>query len=346
MRLRNTLSYWLWLLAPGALLAAEPQASVAADMAEAAQRWIASLHSAQHAHALFPLPDEERFNWHFVPRERKGLSLKQMQPDQRQLAFALLASGMSYRGFSQSATVMTLEQVLHEIESGGRMRRDPELYFVSIFGKPIAEGTWAWRLEGHHLSLNFTVIEGRFISVTPSFFGANPARVMAGNRKGLRVLAADEDLARKLAKSFNDVQSKKAVIAKEAPRDIITSAERKVSTLQPLGISVAEMDDAQTALLWEIVQTHLRRYRSSIAEQDWALIQAAGPDRIHFAWAGGLDPGEGHYYRVQGPHFLMEYDNTQNQANHIHAVWRDFKNDFGEDMLARHYREHSHNQAP
>jgi hypothetical protein len=314
--------------------------SPAEAMSEAAGAFLAALDAGQKEKATFKIEDEERFNWHFIPRERKGLPLKEMTPKQQKLAHQLMTSALSHRGYLKATNVISLEIILHEMENRSP-RRDPELYYFTIFGEPNAKGTWGWRVEGHHLSLNFTLAKGR-ISVTPSFFGANPAEVRSGPRKGLRVLAEEEDLGRKLVRSLDERQSQDAIFSDAAPPDIITGADRKARVLKPLGISMSQLRRDQAELLWNLIEEYVHRYRPEVAAQDLDKIQEAGPKNVAFAWAGSLEPGEGHYYRVQGPTFLLEYDNTQNNANHIHTVWRDFENDFGEDILRRHYEEHAH----
>ncbi|PYK98131.1 MAG: hypothetical protein DME19_13670 [Verrucomicrobia bacterium] len=315
---------------------------VAEEMAMAADNFLATLTPEQTAKATYPVNANERFNWHFIPRERKGLPLKEMKPEQKHLAHALLSTALSHRGYLKASTIMSLEQVLRDLEQGKGPARDPELYFVTIFGKPDAKGTWGWRVEVHHLSLNFMLAEGKEISVTPSFLGSNPGEVRAGPRNGLRVLGAEEDLARQLVKSLNDEQKKAAIYTNSAPREIITGNDRKAKALMPMGIPAAKLNKAQSGLLWQIIREYVFRYRPEIADQDLKKIEKAGTKNLFFAWAGGVEPKKGHYYRVQGPTFLMEYDNTQNDANHIHAVWRDFERDFGDDLLREHYERVPH----
>src|SRR5438477_5708285 len=307
--------------------------AVAEEMAGAANHFLAALTTEQAARATYPLNDAERFNWHFIPRERKGLPFKEMAPEQKHLAHALLSTALSHQGYLKASTIMSLEQVLRELEQGKGPMRDPELYFLTIFGKPNAKDTWGWRLEGHHLSLNFMLVEGKEISVTPSFLGSNPGEVREGPRKGLRVLGAEEHLARQLGRSLNDEQKKAAIYTTTAPRAIITGNDRKARALSPTGISAAKLNAAQTELVWQLIKEYVYRYRPEIADHDLKKIEQAGTKNLYFAWAGSIEPKEGHYYRVQGPTFLMEYDNTQNDANHVHAVWRDFEHDFGEDLL-------------
>jgi hypothetical protein len=311
-------------------------------MAAAAQHWLAALTPDQRSKATFDINAEERENWHFIPKERKGLTFKDMTPTQRPLAFALISSGLSQRGFVKATTIMSLEQILLELEKGKGPTRDPELYYVSIFGTPGGSDTWGWRVEGHHLSLNFTVAGGQDIAVTPSFLGSNPGEVQEGPRKGLRVLGEEEDLARQLVQSLTEEQRKVAIYTNTAPADIITAASRKTSPLSPDGLALSRMNESQKELLLKLIKEYVFRYRSEIAEADLAKIRKAGTDKIHFAWAGPMERMQKHYYRVQGPTFLLEYDNTQNNANHIHAVWRDFNGDFGEDLLRKHYEQVPH----
>lgn len=316
---------------------------VAEAMTDAANKFLAGLTPEQRAKATFDWKSDERENWHYIPKDRKGLTVKEMSPEQRILAFALLASGLSHQGYAKATNVMSLESVLAVMEGPGRrFPRDPELYYFSVFGKPEATGTWSWRVEGHHFSANFTLVQGRYLASTPSFLGSNPAEVRQGPRKGLRVLAHEEDIARKLVKSLNEDQRKLAVFNSVAPKEILTEAKRHITALESAGIAAAKLNPAQTTLLLDVIKEYVQRVRPELADEDLKKIQTAGMDKIYFAWAGGVEKGEGHYYRVQGPTFLLEYDNTQNDNNHIHAVWRDFDGDFGEDLLKKHYAEYPH----
>ena len=319
--------------------------TAAEEMSEAASNLLMTLSPEQRSKATFQLTDEERQNWHFVPRARKGLPLKEMSVAQQRLAQALLASGLSQRGYAKASTIMSLEQILRDLEKGKGPTRDEDLYFVSIFGTPAAAQPWGWRFEGHHLALNFTVGKNSQISTSPSFFGTNPADVLEGPRKGLRVLGAEEDLGRALIRSFTAEQLKIALIATNAPKEIITSDDRHVNPLAEAGLPYGKLKRDQRALFKVLIEEYLHRYRPELAEHDLAKIQKAGWDKLRFAWAGGLEKFQGHYYRVQGPSFLLEYDNVQNNNNHIHTVWRDFINDFGEDLLKEHYQIHPHNSA-
>ncbi|MEM7143555.1 MAG: DUF3500 domain-containing protein [Verrucomicrobiota bacterium] len=315
-------------------------ALVARSMASAANNFLASLDKKQRATATFAFDNEERDNWHFVPMEdRAGLMIKDMRPDQTQLAYALLVTGMSQQGFNRALSVMSLEQILWELEDHDP-RRDPEKYHVTIFGDPTADDTWGWRFEGHHLSLNFTIVDGQVVSLTPSFFGANPDTVLEGPRKGLRVLAGEAFLARKLLQSLDDEQRTLAIIDTKAPRDILTSQDSTVTPLDNKGLPVSKMTDEQKASLLALVKLYLFKHNPRVAQNNLAEIEAAGVNKIRFAWAGGEKPGEGNYYRVQGPTFLLEYCNTQNNANHSHASWRNFKGDFGRNILADHITKH------
>jgi hypothetical protein len=309
-------------------------------MAEAATHFLAALTPDQKAKAVYEFKDDQRLDWHFIPKPRKGLPFSEMTSPQRLLAQALLSSGLSQRGYIKATTIMSLEQILYDLEDKAP-HRNADLYFVTLFGEP-GRGPWGWRVEGHHLSLNFALEGDRVLSVTPSFFGANPAQILSGPRKGLRVLGGEEDLARELVKSLDPVQLKQALITTNAPRDIITGAERKAKVLEPVGIAAANLTPSQRELLLAVLKEYVLRSRAELAAADLKSIREAGDQSLHFAWAGGLEPGQGHYYRIQGPDFLMEYDNTQDKANHIHCVWRDLKNDFGEDPLRKHYEQAAH----
>ena len=320
----------------------------AQDMVSAANNFISSLSKEQQSEALFKPNDDHREGWYFIPDkfikpsgERKGLLIKKMNQQQRLLAHALLASAMSSDGYRQATTVMTLEAILHELENKNPIR-DPELYYVSIFGRPGPKSNWGWRFEGHHLSININVANGKLFSVTPSFFGTNPARSKEGAFKGLEVLAEEQILARELAQSFDADQSKMAILPGKAPADIITkqerTAERKTFT-PPKGIPFNKLNKDQQRKLNTIIDSYILKYRPEILDEINGRKKIFGNTNLHFAWAGSLKDGKGHYYRIQGSDFLFEYDNTQNGANHVHAVWRDFDGDFGRDLLKEHHKE-------
>jgi hypothetical protein len=312
------------------------------EICDAANNLLASLTPEQKAKAVFEFKDEERFDWHYIPKPRKGLTFKEMTPPQRLLAHALLSSGLSQRGYAKATSIMSLEQILYELENQAP-RRDPEMYYVSIFGQP-GKGAWGWRVEGHHVSLNFSLADEEVLAVTPSFLGTNPAEIQSGPRKGLRVLGGEEDLARKLVTSLNADQRKVALITNVAPDDIITGHDRKARFLEPVGITEAALTAPQKEVLLDVLKEYVFRVRGEVAAADWKKIQDAGQEKIQFAWAGGLESGQGHYYRIQGPTFLMEFDCTQDHANHIHTVWRDLQNDFGDDVLRKHYDQTVHQQ--
>jgi hypothetical protein len=322
--------------------AAEAPQAAAEDMARAANNFLAALNADQQKQATFEFRNEERYNWHFIPRERKGLPVKEMAPEQRPLAHALLSSGLGQRAYGQVETIMSLEQILKEMEQGKGPVRDPERYFFSVFGKPGGNDAWGWRVEGHHVSLNFTVVNGRVVAGTPAFLGSNPGEVREGPRKGLRVLAAEEDLGRQLARSLDEQQKKDAILPGEAPKEIITGNSRKAMLEHAAGLTADRFTPQQKQLLTSLLELYARRLRPELAEQDLRKVTEAGMDKVRFAWAGELEPGRPHYYRLHGPTFLVEYDNTQNNANHIHTVWRDLTNDFGDDALKRHYDQTPH----
>jgi hypothetical protein len=308
------------------------------EMAAAAKAFLSALTPEQAKKARFEFSDAERVDWHFIPRPRKGVAIKEMSQEQRLLAHALLATGLSHRGYSKAVTIMSLESILAILEKDrtGGPSRDLELYFFSIFGEP---GTppWGWRLEGHHLALNFTTATNSSPSMTPSFFGSNPGEVLEGPRKGTRVLEAEEELARALVKALDPGQRKKAIIMEEAPADILNVPGRNAT--KPEGIAWADLSEPQREMLMRLVREYVGRHRPDVAEQDIQKLAAAGLDKLHFAWAGGIERGEPHYYRVQSGSFVLEYDNVQNGANHVHSVWRDFDREFGRDLLGEHYKE-------
>lgn len=330
------------------LTSAEPSS---AQMAATANAFLTSLTPAQRTQATFAFDGDERTHWHFIPSEmfpRRGLTIKDMNETQRRAAHELLKSGLSQRGYLTATGIMELENVLDAIESAARqargtnsgtaLRRDPERYYFSIFGAPSTTGTWGWRAEGHHVSLQFTVVKGTMVAATPTFFGANPAEVRDGPRKGLRVLNAEEDTARALVESLDATQKTRAILAPEAPSDIQTMNKNDITALTPSGIMADSLTAKQRELLMALIDVYAGFMAPDLAAARLAKLKKAGVEKIGFVWMGPTLRGQKHYYRVQGPTFLIEYDNTQNNGNHIHSVWRDFEGDFGRDLLREHLK--------
>lgn len=333
------LRFGLMLVFALALTAAYQRTKSSAAMASAATNFLSMLTPEQKAKATFSMDDKERVNWHFVPRARKGLPLREMDPAQRAMAEALLSSGLSHSGYAKVANILSLEPVLKEIEKDVRGTRDPALYFISIFGEPSTTNTWGWRFEGHHVALNYTVVKGQVNSSSPAFFGANPAEIKDDKRRGFRALAREEDLARELLNSLDVKQKTAALIDAAAPKDIVSANKLKADPIDPKGIAAARLNKKQMEMLMSVIEEYTGNMPEDIGTARLEGLRKAGVDKIHFAWLGGPDRGQPHYYRIQGPTFLAEYDNTQNNSNHIHSVWRDFNGDFGMDMLAAHYQQ-------
>src|SRR5436190_346256 len=313
----------LGAIATGAVLltSAYNRTNSASVMTEAANRFLVSLTAEQRAKATFKFEDAERVNWFFVPIERKGLPLREMGAFQQRLATALLSAGLSQSGFMKAMSIMSLEDVLRIMEKDSGERRNPEKYYFSIFGTPSDTGTWGYRVEGHHLSQNYTVVNGKVVDA-PSFFGSNPAEVREGPRAGLRLLAGEEDLGRDLIASLTAEQQKTAIVDPKAPADILTSNKRQAALEgQPSGISAAKLTAPQMAKLTALLDEYVNNVPEQMAQARQEQIKKAGKN-ISFAWCGGIKRGDPHYYRVQTSSFLIEYDNTQNDNNHIHAVWR------------------------
>ncbi|HET6626700.1 MAG TPA: DUF3500 domain-containing protein [Nocardioidaceae bacterium] len=297
-----------------------------------ASAFLDSLYDGQREVATYDRTDPERRRWQYTPGARGGLALQDMNPAQRDRAMALVDAGLSTRGARTARAIMDLEPVLKALEERqgrpGSERRDPQHYWFAVFGDPHAS-QWGWRVGGHHLSLHFTMV-GERASVTPLFFGANPARVPDGPHEGQRVLAAEEDLARELLASLDPARRARAVVSDDAPRDILTgNAVRAQITAVPTGVDYASLDAGSQTALRRLVD----HYRGRVTEPPPVDLE-----RVTFAWAGSTGPGKGHYYAVRTDTFLLEYDNTQNDANHVHTVWRDLARDWGDDLLAGHYR--------
>jgi hypothetical protein len=308
-------------------------------METAAKNFLNSLTPEQRAQATYKFDDDQRLDWHFIPKPRKGLPLREMTTYQTKLAHALLSAGLSQRGYIKAVSIMSLEDVLKQMEAGKASApgRDPEGYFFTVFGEPSTNGVWGYRVEGHHLSQNYTVVAGK-VQDSPSFFGTNPAEIKQGPRKGMRVLAAEEDLGRELVSSLEGEQKKVAIVDQTAYKDIFTMASRKAALEgQPSGLPAAKLNQKQFGMLMALLEEYANNVPEQLAQARMEQIKKVGKN-MHFAWAGSLERGGPHYYRVQTPIFLIEYDNTQNDANHIHSVWRDYNGDFGLDLLKAHYQ--------
>jgi len=313
--------------------------SSSSKMAQAADKFLASLSAEQKAKATFSFDDEERTNWHFIPLQdghknpgRKGLRLEEMTEEQQTAARELVRAGTSPDGYTKATTIMSLEVVLHDLEKKGSMVRNPGWYFFTIFGTPSKTGKWGWRVEGHHLSLNFTFDGGKVVAATPAFFGANPAILMQGPRKGSRVLPDADDLAKDLFKSL-DAEQKTAAFQKEQFREV-EGRTKAPKVGGPKGLSAAKMTESQRAILLKLLHAYTDRMPADVATAEMSEIREAGLDQVYFAFAGGLEPGKPHTYRIQGPTFVVEFlnvqsDSAQNPANHIHSAWRNTKGDFG-----------------
>lgn len=314
-----------------------------AGMRDAAGAFLSSLRPELRERVSLSFDDTNRLDWHYVPRARRGVSLKDMNEEERAAAHDLLRAGLSTRGYLKAVTVIALEDVLRRMaEARGRRAdyRDPGLYFVTVFGDPGGEEPWGWRFEGHHLSLQFTSAAGE-VAVTPMFYGSNPARVREGPSAGLGVLVDEELLARRLLGSLDAAQREAGVRASDVPGDILLSPGAAVDRLDTnTGVAYADMSEAQRAIVESLLEVWTGNLEPGLAEAQSARMRAAGLDGVRFLWIGSDLPGRPHYYRLSGPSFVIEYDNTQDGANHIHTVWRDPERDFGADLLAEHLHGH------
>ena len=304
----------------------------------AASALLQSLPDAERAQAQLPFDSPERTKWNYVPMKRAGVALAELDANQKALIDPLLRSALSPTGLETAHQIVQHELILGEIE--GSSRRDPQLYYTAVFGKPGPRAPWAWRFEGHHLSVNATQVDGQTQVVAPLFMGSNPARVPSGPKAGLRLLAAEEDLARALIRMLPEARRARAMLAGDAFPDIVTRNDPKVRSLNIEGLAAGDMSQPEQAQLRKLLHVYSDRMTESAAREQLERIERAGFDKLHFGWAGSLEPGKPHYYRVHGPTVLIEYDNTQNNANHIHSVWRDLERDFGGDLLRAHYEAH------
>jgi hypothetical protein len=315
-------------------------------MAAAANKFLLSLSDKQKNKIQFSFDDSERYNWHYIPKSRKGLPLKELEGSQYSAAMELLHTALSDSGFQKTTAIFQLENILRVVE--GRPEnddhRDPGKYYFSMFGNPATDSIWGWRLEGHHISFNFSALNNEIVSATPGFLGTNPAIVLSGPEKGKYILKNEAELGLGLLRSLDAAQVKKAIINAEAPSEIITAADRRAMIAHPEGVLYSELNSSQQKLFMQLLSLYIHRYTRLFAANMMKEIEVAGLENLRFAWAGLQQTGVGnpHYYRIQGPTIIIEYDNTQNNANHIHTVVRDLKNDFGGDELVEHYRNSHH----
>lgn len=368
---------------------------IADRMAEAAARLLAAVSDDRRADLAWPFPsDDERRRWFYTPTDHGGLALERMAPPEQRLAFQLLATGTSTAGYVTASTIIGLENVLDHVEgfgvSWGRLRgRDSQLYYVRIFGDPAPRGTWSWRIGGHHLSLNFTVVDGEVAGTTPLFMGADPASAPLLGPHPLRPLEGVEDLARDLVRSLDEAQRGRAIVSPRAPTDLVLVnraeltdgdgpvpladiwrgrlapeyhelAERVQAAADaaagltvddiaavswsrtPKGLPAADLDASQREMLDVLLRRYVERLPDALADAEAAKFAGDAIGAVHVLWAGGLDPGVPHYYRLHGPDLLAEYDNTARGANHVHTVWRDPRGDFADDALAHHRARGGH----
>ncbi len=308
-------------------------------------RFLESLNEDQRSKLMKPMDDTSRNFWHFLPAKmlpRTGLRIDELNDGQKVEFSHMLQSFLSESGYEKTQEIIELENVLIEL-GGDPDFRDDGAYFIAIYGDPKTDSVWAWSFEGHHVSLNFTVSEDK-ISTTPRFFGANPATIPAGSRKGERTLHREEDMAFELLNSLSEQQKKAVVFQKASFEDIVTTNAIEVAPLRPVGIEAGKLNAEQKIRLKELIRQYLSSIPEDLAQERARKIEKEEFDKIRFAWAGALTKGKGHYYRIQGKTFLIEFDNTQNNANHIHTVWRDFDGDFGRDLIREHYLNSNHHK--
>ena len=359
---------------PTNLATAHRAPATAGKMRETALRFLDSLDARQRESATFVFRGDERYEWSFLPDRkipldtghgsdggspihvsplpgellvRNGLPLKDMTPAQRNAALELLTSGLSDRASEQARRIIDHENTLREWEAienfAGDFIRDPERYYFTVFGDPSGDDPWAWRAGGHHIGIQFAVIDRDVVSPLPIFLGANPAEVRHGPTKGMRILSDEEGLARTLLSSLDIPGKEQAIVDPIAPDEILTMNYRRVDATMPLsGLPYSAMSGVQREHLVTLIRHYVNRTANDVAGNEWRRIESAGLETATFAWAGPEEPGRQHYYSVVGPKFTIEYDNTQNEGNHIHSVLRDFEHDWGEDLLSEHYSKSDH----
>ncbi len=305
--------------------------------------FIHSLDSVQKVKAVFSFDEMTRYEWHYVPASsvtRQGIAIRELDSMQKQNIYALLTAYLSSNGYTRAQGIMNLEYLLKQLEPNNP-GRIPENYFVAFYGNPAKDKTWGWKLSGHHLTLNYTIVNNQ-LAFAPFFFGANPAERFDAQGKGSKIIKDEEELGFKLVNSFTQEQKLKAVFKSEAFADIVTTNSKKVIPLDTVGIIAKDLTYEQKLVLNKLIVAYLSNMPGEVAQLRMKRIVSEEFNEIRFGWAGGLQYGEPHYYRIQGKTFLIELDNTQNKANHIHTVWRDFDGDFGIDLLKEHYKNSNH----
>jgi len=311
-------------------------ARVTAEIAQACQQWLDSLAAEQKARGTFDFLDGERIFWYYPPVNRHGLPLRDMDHSQRKLAYRIMESSLAPDSYQKACQIIDHELVLGPLEQEEghvTFHRDPELYYWTIFGEPGGDGPWGWRAEGHHISLHINAWKDQVISITPFFFGANPAEVRQGPKQGLRILDKREDLAFELVNSLDREQKAKAIIRQKAPWDILMYNASRAVVHDNEGLAGSQMSGTQKETLMALISEYVNQVRSEIAQDKMAELQQQGLDDFRVVWAGGTDRSQDHYYRIHGGNFIVEFDNIQNANNHIHSVWRDVANDFAEDVM-------------
>ncbi len=339
---------FLLLLLSGNFISCSSQSTgaVSGDMTYSAIKFLQTLSASQKAKTQFAFDDEERYNWHYTPIDRKGIPLKELTAVQRKAGLDLLHTALSDTGFNKTIAIIQLEKVLREVENrpADDDYRNPEKYYFSIFGNPVLDSIWGWRFEGHHIAFNFSSKNNQLVSGTPGFLGSNPAIVLSGPEKGKQILKDETELGLALLQSLDTKQMEKAIINIKAPAEILTGDSRKAMINDPKGILYNELNGTQQKIFMKLLSIYIHRYTRLFAMGMMQEIESAGLNNLRFAWAGDQQagPGHPHYYRIQGPTILIEYDNTLNNANHVHTVIRDLKNDFGGDELLLHYNKNKH----
>jgi Protein of unknown function (DUF3500) len=342
--LRQMITAATWAALPPPIIA-QAQIPQQPTFTQAPRAFLQGLAPDKRQRAMFPFDSPERFNWHYIPRRRMGLAIKDMTAEERTAAHQLLRSALSEAGYGKVIAIMRLEEVLRQMELFG-FARDMENYACTVFSTVDAPFPLGWRFEGHHLSLNFTIVDEAQSAVTPAFLGAHPAEVRDGPLKGMRVLAQEQDLAFELLRQLDPSQRRKALFAARSLGDIVSGPGRSDDLKLPVGLPLAEMTPAQREAAIRLVEEYLHNVRDDMAAAQLRSVHEAGLDKLHFAWAGSLEPDQAHYYRLHGPTLLIEYDNTRNNANHIHSVWHNLRTNFGGDLLRAHYETgHHHRQS-
>jgi hypothetical protein len=331
------------------------------DMVKVTNDFLESLSPNEKSVVLFAMDDSLRTQWTNLPiglAPRKGLRYGDLSEQSKISFHKILSTIFSSQGYLKTFAIMQVDDILHEIfeitherdqideQTIGFIRTldwDYGNYFIAILGNPTMDDAWGFKFEGHHISINLTVTKDSF-TMTPLFLGSDPAVVEVTQYAGLRPLSKEEDYGFWFVNTLDDTQKAKATLSQEVPKDILTNPDRPQWYADFMGIKGSELRPEQQKILQYLIEEYMNNMEKEKAEEYLDILHARGMDEVYFAWIGSYEPMKAHYYMIHSPDFIIEYDNVGflDNANHIHSIFREKGNDFGEDILRKHLLEHKH----